>query len=495
MIDTAKKKQQKISLKILRYDNNEVTMTRPTDTYHPLEEIAQWVSERPANWPDTALLTASNATIDTIACMIVGSADPAIAKLTALVSQWGQGPATLVGQAGALSAPWAALINGAAAHVLDFDDNFDPAKAHASAVLIPALLAVGEQENCTIGAYLDAYIVGLQVMGHVGQAVNPFHRNRGWHATATMGAIGAAAGAARLLKLNAEQSAHAISMATSRAGGFMSQFGTDTKPLHAGFAASGGVQSALMARAGLTAGRETLDGPNSLRTLLVGQDVEDRAADMVGTAEHGQSVDFKPGRIADPLHILAYGLKVKRFPNCGSVHRALDGLLELREKHSLTAETVDHVLVRAPASHLRNLMYEDPVTPAEAKFCLEYNLSVGLLNGSVGLADFEPEAIARTDIRALFPKIRKEYVEKLESEFPTEVHVTTLSGQTLSTSIKMPMGSRQVPLTRQQLFAKFDDCVAKTAKWPAATQLRQILGEMNSDQPLSSMTALLKRET
>src|SRR5690606_32820466 len=118
-----------------------------------------------------------------------------------------------------------------AAHALDFDDNFDPAKAHASAVLVPAILALGEQEGASGRACLDAYVVGLQIMGRVGQGLNPAHRNRGWHATGTVGALGAAAACARLLRLPAEQAAFALSIATSMAGGFMSQFGTMTKPL------------------------------------------------------------------------------------------------------------------------------------------------------------------------------------------------------------------------------------------------------------------------
>lgn len=441
----------------------------------PLHEIANWVSNVSGNWPKAAIDIAHRALIDTLACTLAGARDPVVMKLISAVQHWGDGPATIIGHDLHMSAPWAALVNGTSAHALDFDDNFDPAKAHASAVLIPALIAVGEQEDVTLAALLDAYIVGLQVMGHVGQAVNPFHRSRGWHATATLGAIGAAAGAARLLKCSETEAAHAISMSTSRAGGFMSQFGTDTKPLHAGFAASGGVQSAFMAKAGLTAGSESLDGAASLRTLMVGLDVEDRADEMAGHAEHGQTVSFMSGRVQAPLHIEAYGLKVKRFPNCGSVHRALDGLLELRETHALTAEDVDHVLVRAPAAHLRNLMYEDPQTPAEAKFSLEYNLATGLLQGGVSLTDFAQDALFRPDVRALFPLIRKDPVEKLESEFPTEVHIHTRSGQHFETSLEMPVGSKQKPLSHQDLMTKFDDCVMSYAKWPKASQLRALL--------------------
>ena len=458
----------------------------------PLDEIADWVAHQPRDWPEDALLVAENALIDTIACMVAGAPQPAIVKLYALVSGWGHGPSSVVGYGHALASPWGALVNAAAAHALDYDDNFDPAKAHASAVLIPSLLAVGEQVDCTISDILDAYIVGLQVMGHVGQAVNPFHRDRGWHATATMGALGAAAGVARLLGLAREQTAHAISMATSRAGGFMSQFGTDTKPLHAGFAASGGVQSALMAKAGLTAGTATLDGPHSLRTLMVGPDVEQRAQEMVGRDEHGQSTSFIPGRISGPLHILTYGLKVKRFPNCGSVHRALDGTLELLKAHTLQADDVTRILVRAPASHLRNLQYEDPKTPNEAKFSLEYNLALALAQGQVGLADFAPDAIDRPEIRALFGKIIKEPVEKLESEFPTEVTIHTLSGAHHTARITMPVGSREVPLSRAQLFEKLADCCAFSQLDLPFEKLRDLLQELDRLAKISGLTHILK---
>ncbi|MEM1196207.1 MAG: MmgE/PrpD family protein [Pseudomonadota bacterium] len=469
-------------------------MNRATSA-DPLDEIAQWVARVPSSWPREAYAAAENALVDTIACMIAGADQPAIHRLYGLVSQWGAGPATVIGARAKLSAPWGALVNGASAHALDYDDNFDPAKAHASAVLIPALLAVGEQEGLTLEALLDAYIVGLQAMGHVGQAVNPFHRNRGWHATATVGAIGAAAGCARLLRLDPAKTAHGVSMSTSRAGGFMSQFGTDTKPLHAGFAASGAVQSALMARAGMTAGAATLDGPHSLRSLMVGPDVEDRAHEMLGTDEHGQSTSFVAGRIAQPLQILAHGLKVKRFPNCGSTHRALDGLLELRETHDLTADNVVSIHVRAPASHLRNLPYDDPHTPNEAKFSLEYNLAVALEQGTVGLADFAPEAMARPHIRALFERITKEPVEQLESAFATEVHARTHArkgpGQTFSTSVAMPFGSREAPLTRDQLFAKLEDCCAAAKLGTRTRGISEALRTLDRSARISDLTALL----
>lgn len=462
-----------------------------TVAYNPLTAYARWISGAPDDWPEDARDVARRALVDVIACMLPGSREPVTEKVCGLASQWSTGPCGIVGHEARLSPLHAALVNGTSAHALDFDDNFDPAKAHATAVLVPALLAICDLEDLTVHELIDGYIAGLQILGCVGQAVNPFHRSRGWHATATLGAIGAAAASARALKLAEAETAHAISLSTSRAAGYMSQFGTDTKPLHAGFAASGGVEAALMARAGITAGSDTLHGPNGLRQLMVGPDADVLAASMAGKAEHGQTVTFRDEDVGDPLHILQYGLKVKRFPNCGSVHRALDGLLDLREAHGFDAAAVDHILVRAPAAHLRNLMYETPETPAEARFSLEYNLAVGLLEGDVGLIDFERTRIARRKVRALFAKIRKDPVEALESEFPTEVHVTLKSGATLSTRITMPVGSRERPLTDAQVWQKFDACAKAAQGFSRAADVRRALERDPARVAVRELTGLL----
>lgn len=425
---------------------------------NPLHAFAEWTSNIDTTWSDLALDRARDAIIDLVAVMIPGAQEEVTQKVYSLAKSWGVGDCHAVGFEGGLSAPMAALVNGTAAHALDFDDNFDPAKAHATAVLGPALLALAEERGYRGNKLLDAYIVGLQMIGRVGQGVNPYHRNRGWHATATVGAVGSAAGCARLLGLGFDQTKNAISLATSMAGGFMSQFGTMTKPLHAGLAAAGAVKAALFAEAGITAGDNTLHAENGMGTLMVGQDVEDLRAFMADKDEHGQKVAFVTDNIGQPLHIEKYGLKVKRFPNCGSVHRALDGLLQLRENHDLIPEDVTDIFVRAPASHLRNLMYNNPVNSMQAKFSLEYGMAVGLLYGNATLADYEEEAVSRPEVTALLGLTRKEYVEKLESDFPTEVHVTLRNGSTVSAAIEMPVGSSAAPLTPDQLWEKFDGC-------------------------------------
>ncbi len=271
----------------------------------------------------------------------------------------------------------------------------------------------------------------------------------------------------------------------------MSQFGTMTKPLHAGMAAAGAVQAALFAEAGITAGSQTLHGANGMGTLMVGQDVEELRAIMADKDEHGQKVKFATTDIGEPLHIEKYGLKVKRFPNCGSVHRSLDGLLELREKHGFGPADVKEIFVRAPAAHLRNLMYDRPTNPMEAKFSLEYGLAVGLLSGNATLADYEPDAIERNQVTALLPLVRKEYVEKLESDFPTEVHVTLVSGETVSTSVKMPVGSSARPLSEDQLIEKFDGCVAGFMADERAKQVKTMLLSLEREGSVRKLMSML----
>jgi 2-methylcitrate dehydratase PrpD len=440
----------------------------------PVLAYGRWLAETPGDWPAEALESAHRQYIDVIAVTVPGAADEVTARVFGAVRNWGAGSSTAIGFGARLAAPWAALVNGTAAHALDFDDNFDPAKAHATAVLAPAILALAEQEGSSGRDCLDAYIAGLQILGRVGQGVNPAHRNRGWHATATVGAIGAAAACARLLKLDAERAGFAVSIATSMAAGFMSQFGTMVKPIHAGLAAKAGVMAASFARAGINAGLHTLDGATGMNRLMVGPDYE-QLRDTLTHVEHGQNLRFETASVGEPLLILSSGFRVKRFPNCGSAHRAQDGLLELKARHGFTADDVEAINVRAPVTHLNNLMYTRPEDPLQAKFSLEYGLACCLLTGDCALGDFSDEAVAREEAKALYPRIHRHPVDKAEGEFPTQIEAVLKDGRTFETSIAMPMGSLAAPFPLDQYWAKYEGCVAGHLGPEDAAALRSAL--------------------
>ena len=441
---------------------------------NPVLAYGRWLAETPREWPEAALESAHRQFIDVIAVSVPGAADEVSRRVFETVRHWGVGPSTAAGFGAKLAAPWAAMVNGTAAHALDFDDNFDPAKAHATAVLAPAILALAEQEGRSGRDCLDAYIAGLQILGRVGQGVNPAHRNRGWHATATVGAIGAAAACARLLRLDAERAGFAVSIATSMAAGFMSQFGTMVKPVHAGLAAKSGVVAASLARGGINAGLATLDGPTGMNRLMVGPDYE-QLRDGLTHVEHGQNLRFETEHVGEPLLILSSGFRVKRFPNCGSAHRAQDGLLALIAEHGFGPDDVEAIDVRAPVSHLNNLMYAAPDDPLQAKFSLEYGLACCLVTGGCTLGDFTPDAVAREEIRSLYPRIRRHPVDKAEGEFPTEVEVRLKDGRSVSTSVAMPMGSLAAPFPIDQYWAKYEGCVAGLLSSQGKAALRDAL--------------------
>ena len=234
--------------------------------------LAEWSAGAPPLKGEPGLTLARNAFIDIVACLIAGADDAAPRRAFAAVADLGPGPATVVGQKQSLPAPHAALVNGTAAHALDFDDNFHPLAGHATAVLAPALLALAEERGAGGSAVLDAYAVGLEVIGRIGDGVNLQHYERGWHSTSTVGAIGAAAACARLMGLDADGVQRAISLGSSLAGGSKRQFGTMAKPLHAGFAAQHGLLAARLAAAGVSATAEPLDGPWGFRDLFAGPD-------------------------------------------------------------------------------------------------------------------------------------------------------------------------------------------------------------------------------
>lgn len=467
-------------------------MPKTTSIKNPVDAYGAWLAETPNTWPADALHSAKRQFIDVMGVSILGAVDESTTKVFETIEGWGDGPCTAIGRERTLSAPWAALVNGTAAHALDLDDNFDPAKAHATAVLAPAIIALGEQEKSSGHDCLDAYICGLQIMGRVGQGVNPAHRNRGWHATATVGAIGAAAACARLLKLNATQAANAVSLSTSMAAGFMSQFGTMTKPIHAGLAAKSGVIAASMARTGITAGRETLDGPTGMNRLMVGPDYEE-LRDAITKPEHGQTLKFETESIGEPLLILDNGLKVKRFANCGSAHRAMDALSLLKEEHGFSVNDVAKVIARLPKTHLNNLMHHNPKDPMQAKFSLQYGLAVVLKTGGCALNDFTPESVMRPEIRSLYEIIEAKSVDKSEGEFPTSVEVHLKSGVTLEKSLAMPLGSKMAPFTDEQYWKKFDDCVGTLITPDESAQVKQHLEGLQHLQDVTLIMTPLRK--
>lgn len=393
-----------------------------------------------------ARLAAQEAITDTLGCMIAGQTDGAVHAVRAGLARGGAegGPCTVIG-GGKAPAPVAAMINGTAAHALDFDDNFAPALSHASAVLVPALLAAGELRGSTGGDLLRAYLVGLEAQALVGQGVLRHHYTTGWHATSTVGMIGTAAGVAWLLGLDRAGMVQAMSLGVSMAAGVKGQFGTPAKPFHAGMAARNAVDAALLAAEGLSGRRDILEAAQGFGELFNGGHP---ARWTIPTGAHVIETD---------------GLAPKLHPCCGSAHNAIDMIMDLRRAHGFRAADVASIHVVVGLANARNLAYPDPRDEMEARFSMQYCVARALTQPVLGLADFTPDAIRDPAIRALLPLTTMAPMDPQEESVSARpfhrLTLTLTSGKVLQARRAYPRGTLAEPFTAAERHAKFLDCV------------------------------------
>lgn len=425
-------------------------------------QLAQWIAISGRIWSGQALEQAERAIADTVACMIAGAGDMAVRRVAEGLNRWGgNGVASRVGAAGGIDAPWAALLNGTAAHALDYDDVLDPAGAHVSAVIVPALLALAEEIDASGADLVDAYIVGVEVQECLAEAVNMAHYTRGWHTTLTLGAPSAAAACARLLGLDAEQTRNAISLATSLASGFKRQFGTNAKPFHAGLGAKNGILAARMAAAGLTADPDVFEGARGFLDL------------MAGPGAAGFGVVLR--RLDGPPAIVSPGVWLKRYPCCASTHRAVDGLFEMARAHNLEAADIERVDTLVSEAAVRNLMYFKPVDPMQARFSMAYCIAAAALDKNLSLATFGRASINRADIAAFIPRITMASDPAQPADMPSTMKswatttIITTEGRRFTSKVTDPKGYPDNPLSELELAKKFHDCVAGQADCVASS--------------------------
>ena len=430
-----------------------------------LENIARQVIAR-TSFSAIAIERAEDAIVDTIGCMIAGMYDAAPRSVAAAfrdeINEMG---ASLVFTGGRASRSIAALINGTAAHCLDFDDNFHPARAHASAVLVPALLSVATSSDEFSGHMMvRAYLAGLEAQASIGFGVIPSHYNRGWHGTSTIGCVGAAAGVAVLLGLDEAKIANAMSLATSMASGPKGQFGTGAKPLHAGIAARNAIEAALLARSGLGGRLDILERPQGFLDLFGGDEA-------TGWAELSWSGE----------HIIeTRGLVTKLHPCCASTHRAIDATLDLQDEHGFSIEDIERIDTKVGRSAVDNLAYPDPSDEMQARFSMQYCLVAALSGGRLSLRDFTPQAATRPSLRVHMSKITmSSYTSEEErgvERLPHQVHISLKDGRKFSTERLHANGSLATPLNAGQKLAKFEDCL----RWAGLSTEHITLSELKA---------------
>ena len=408
------------------------------------QHIAEWVvAFEGAKLRRETIERAKHAVLDWVGVAIAGANEPLVNILTEdAIANGESGHSTLVGRSETVSPTTAALINGAASHALDFDDVNQAMRGHPSVAVLPAVFALTEQHNKSGRQALECFIVGYQIACAMGEMMGPSHYETGWHNTATVGTLGAAAGASKLLGLSATQCAHALGNASTQAAGLKAMFGTMCKPLHAGKAASSGLLSARWAARGFTS------NPNGIEAHQ-------------GFA-HTQSNTFASRELpagAESALAIEAGL-YKYHAACYLTHACIEATKELVREHKLTPKAVGSVCLTVQPSHQDVCDILVPASGLEVKFSIRHLVAMAISGvDTTDLSTYNDVVARRSDLLELARRVNVA-PETMPSRHIARVEVTTTDGtryQALG-DVSVPMSDTAQQWTR--LEEKFRRLVA-----------------------------------
>ena len=399
------------------------------------------------NLPREAVEIARTGFIDTIATMIAGANDPAPQLLRRSLAP-GAGPASLYFSGESAAAPEAAWINGTAGHALDYDDV--GCRGHVSTVLVPAILAEAETLGRGGREMFAAYVAGYETWAELARRDPGHHHAKGWHPTGIFGAIGAGAACAALRRLDPSQATMAIALSASQAGGIMANFGTMTKPFHAGRVAHAGLVSARLAELGFTAAEDALEHPQGFLSAVSPEGRADRES---------------PTRPGGEWQIVRQGLSIKKYPACYCTHRALDAMLDLLAMRPLKPAEIKSITVSISKTHSLILRNHTPQTGLEAKFSMEFAMAASVISRRASLGEYTDAFVRRPEVQELMRKVsivtNENYDPQVSGASAWDQAVVELAnGERIeSAQVRRARGHAELPLGEAELFDKFRTCV------------------------------------
>lgn len=433
--------------------------------------------------PEAVLPLVRNAFTDTVGVIMVGSAEPVVDIVRrVLVQATGTGEARMCLSALTASAPDAALVGGAAGHALDYDDH--SLTGHPSTVLVPAILAEAEKLGSTGRDMLTAYVAGYEVWAELIRR-DTAHHKKGWHPTAVFGVVAAAAAGAVLNRLPAERAAAALAIAATHAGGLATNFGTMTKPYHAGLAARNGLVSARLAAGGLTAGRDTLEHPQGFLSAFSPLSPDRESAAKIGKE----------------WYLPWQSLCVKKYASCYFTHRSFDTAVKMLAGRKLQPTDIAAIEVTMGVGQVVVLANHNPQTGLEAKFSEQFAMAAAVILGRMSVDVFTDEIVRRPDVQAFFPKVKLIAVEAFDTRdpahSPTErVVIRLANGEVLdSGEIARIRGHAYDPMDPEELWVKFVDCTRRTHDENEARRLFELLqgvDQLTSTRDLPTCGVLFK---
>ena len=443
------------------------------------------VAMRADTMPAEAMAWSRVGLLDTVGVTLAGAREDATRIVEEVLASPSDGASLVFGSNQRIGPLDAALINGTAAHVLDYDNATNTMFGHASATMMPALIAAGEAFGGTGRDLLAAHVAGFEAGARLGRGVNMHHYEKGWHPTSTLGVFAVAAACAHFLKLDEEQTATAMAMATSLAAGIKANFGTMTKPLHVGQCARGGLMAALLAKKGFTANESAFEHKQGFFNVFNGAGTFDAAKIFDGWGE--------------PLDIVAPGACYKQYPCCASTHAAVDAALDIRAQIAKTGGSIDAAQIArveswTSAQRLAHTNRPLPASALDAKFSVQYCVARALLDGRVQFDDLEGDAYCEPRVVDLLQ--RTHAMPFADGAFSSgnhvgaELKVTLADGRAFTSKIAKPLGRTAAnPVSDAGMRAKFESCAARAL--PAA-QIKIVLQAIDDIEQCPSIREFTK---
>lgn len=395
---------------------------------------------------------------------------------------------TVIGTDLKLPARFAAFANGIAIHADDYDDTqLAVAKdrvygllTHPTAPALPPVLALGERDSRSGADVLTAYQIAVEVETKIAEAINPRHYDHGFHSTATIGTIAAAAGAARLMGLDVEQVRRALGIAASQAAGLRENFGTMTKPFHPGRSAESGIVAADFAALGWSATPIVLEAGRGF-FKAAGGGYEPKAIE---------------GKLGKPWTFAFPGVSIKPHPSGSLTHPGMGLMLDLIREHDIRPQQVSKVRVGTNRHMPNALIHHRPKNELQAKFSMEFCMAILLLERKAGLAQFTDAVVNRRDVRKMIEKIEFGVHPLAEAagyeKMTTIINIDLAGGRTISGRADFGKGSPVNPMSDEELTAKFRECAA-WGRLPQANaeKLVDLVFNLEKVKNVRSLTRLL----
>jgi 2-methylcitrate dehydratase PrpD len=436
--------------------------------------LAKFVANHPSRgWSDAVDHEAHRTFYNWLGCAIGAARHEAADAAVAAVKMLQPAPqATVLGRGEKVDMASAALVNGITSHTFDFDDTHLKTIIHPAGPVASAVLALAEQNNLSGRDVIDAIVIGIDVACRIGNTMYPDHYDRGWHITGSTGMLGAAAGCARLLKLDERKTAMALGIAASQPVGMREQFGTMTKPFHPGGAARAGLTSALLASTGFTASPRAIEAPRGFVQVVSDKRAWNEVTDELGERFEISFNTYKP---------FACGIVI---------HPSIDAATQLRDK-GITPQQVERIELRVHSLVLELTGEKEPKDGLQGKFSVYHGVAAGLMRGRAGEEEFSDAFVNDPQVVALRKKVQAAVDDSIAEESVRMTAVLT-DGKRVDVHVEHAIGSLQRPLTDAQLENKFRSLVEPVLGAARAGDITRACWRLGSAADVRTLTALCR---